>query len=65
MTFEQTRRILKLRLSDQQVKACRFLEAQGFRFCVDYGYRNAVEKMAQFDPIADKGIAELERMMEL
>ena len=32
----------------EQDMACLFLEAKGLRFCVDYGYKNAVLRASQF-----------------
>lgn len=36
--------LLDLTLSEEVVRACRYLERQGQRMCVDFGYGNAIEK---------------------
>lgn len=32
----------------EQDMACLFLESKGLRFCVDYGYENAVDKASAY-----------------
>ena len=44
MTTDETCRQLGLTLTPEQWRACRYLERQGQRFCIDFGYDNAVEK---------------------
>jgi hypothetical protein len=34
---------LGLELTPEQLKACRYLERNGQRFCIDFGYENAME----------------------
>jgi hypothetical protein len=38
---------LNLRTTKLVDYACRFLESRGWRFCVDFGVKNAVEKASQ------------------
>jgi hypothetical protein len=42
MTFDEDVKMLGLKLTPRQKAACRGLEAQGKRFCIDFGTRNAV-----------------------
>jgi hypothetical protein len=51
MTFDSTKELLKLKLTPQQIKACRALEAQGKRFCIDYGYQNAVSMWRELNTL--------------
>jgi len=44
MHYRKVVRQLGLVLTPEQDLACAFLEARGFRFCVDFGYQNAVAK---------------------
>jgi len=44
MTTDETCRQLGLTLTPEQWRACRYLERQGQRFCIDFGTENAVEK---------------------
>ncbi len=46
MSALETCRKLGIALTPWQMWACQFLEQQGFRFCVDFGYENA-EAMAE------------------
>lgn len=32
-------------ITEAEAAACRFLELRGLRFCVDFGYQNAWEKV--------------------
>ncbi len=54
--------ILKLRLTPAQLRACHYLEAQGQRFTVDFGYQNAEERIP-FEALAE--IDQLERLASL
>lgn len=42
MKFEDAVRLLKLKVKPSVADACRYLESRGYRFCVDFGYQNAV-----------------------
>lgn len=42
MPFEQAEKYLGLKLSPEVRFACLYLESRGKRFCVDFGYENAV-----------------------
>ena len=44
MRVSETCRMLDLRLPPYQYFACLYLESHGFKFCVDFGYDNAVDK---------------------
>ena len=44
MNVEETVAFLKLTVTDEQRRAMRYLERRGQRFCLDFGYDNAVEK---------------------
>lgn len=44
MTVDKLVRLLEVEITSEQLHACRYLEGRGFRFCVDFGYENAVEK---------------------
>jgi hypothetical protein len=44
MTSESVCRMLGIQLTPMQAMACRYLEMFGYRFCVDFGYDNAVQK---------------------
>lgn len=44
MTTEDVVNLLDLRLDEAQLRACAYLERLGQRFCVEFGYGNAVEK---------------------
>jgi len=41
MNIDETIKRLGLEVGESQKAACRALEAQGLRFCVDFGYENA------------------------
>lgn len=38
------KKLLDLDIPDDKNFACLYLESHGFKFCVNYGYDNAVEK---------------------
>ena len=42
--YRRTARRIGMRMSQSQHRACAYLEAQGFRFCVEFGRDNAIEK---------------------
>lgn len=42
MPFESTAKMLHLKLPPEVRFACLYLEARGMRFCIDFGYQNAV-----------------------
>jgi hypothetical protein len=44
MDFDETVDRLSLQLTTEQLRAGRYLERVGQRFCVEFGYQNAVEK---------------------
>lgn len=37
----------RISLSEAENRACRYLEKHGFRFLIDFGYTNAIEKARQ------------------
>jgi hypothetical protein len=47
MQYLDNVRRLNLDLTAEQHRACAFLEAQGQRFLVEFGYENAVERARQ------------------
>jgi hypothetical protein len=42
--YRATCRLLGIRLSAAQHRACSYLERAGQQFCVEFGYSNAIEK---------------------
>jgi hypothetical protein len=42
MDYRRTLRMLQIRIGPKQHAACTYLEQVGLRFCVDYGYDNAI-----------------------
>ena len=44
--YHRLKKLLRLRMTKQVDFAAEFLESRGLRFCVDFGYENAVEKAA-------------------
>jgi hypothetical protein len=48
MTARELNKSLKLKLTEEQLRVCDFLESKGLTFCVHFGYRNAVEKALEF-----------------
>lgn len=44
MSYTITKRLLHLDVTPEQDFACRLLELWGWRFLIDYGYDNAVER---------------------
>ncbi len=42
MNFSETVRMLRLRLTTDQIRACHYLEHRGLRFCIDFGHANAI-----------------------
>lgn len=40
-------RIIGVVLTRAEVSACAFLEQRKYRFCVDFGYQNAIDKAAE------------------
>ena len=44
--YTNLKALLKLKTTKHVDFAAAFLESRGFRFCVDFGYQNAVEKAA-------------------
>lgn len=55
--YGKWRDYLSLPTSVTQDEACLFLEAKGYRFLVDYGYENAVEKAERFPHFGQRGQA--------
>jgi hypothetical protein len=45
MNFQKVRKMLKLRVTARQRRACIYLQRRGFVFCVDFGYENAQSKV--------------------
>jgi hypothetical protein len=43
----------EVRMTREQIAACRYLESRGLRFCIDFGYENAFDKA--FDSMDDGG----------
>lgn len=43
---EATCRLIGYVLTGVQVEACRYLEARGYRFCVDFGHENCIAMAA-------------------
>ena len=43
MTFRQTIKLLKIRVTARQRRACVYLERRGYLFCAHFGYANAAE----------------------
>lgn len=41
--YAKTLRWLGIRVGPKQHMACKYLELTGLRFCVDFGYENAIE----------------------
>lgn len=46
--YDKLKRQMKLRVPEKVDEECRFLERRGFRFLVDFGYGNAVEKAREY-----------------
>ncbi len=44
MRLDEAIRLLDLKITPQEIEACRLLEGRGLRFCVDFGYQNAFQK---------------------
>lgn len=44
MKFAETCLQLGISLTPPQFYACAYLENNGLRFCVDFGYQNAIDK---------------------
>lgn len=44
MSFIEIEKLLNLSVPPYKRFACLYLEGQGFRFCVDFGTDNAIEK---------------------
>lgn len=42
--YDRTCKLLKLKTTFTVDEACRFLEAHGQQFCVDFGTENAIDK---------------------
>ena len=49
--FNQLCEILGLELTPMQKICCEGLESSGLRFCVDFGYENAVEKYTRMSQL--------------
>jgi len=47
MPFNDACRLLNLEVAPEIADACRFLESRGQRFCVDFGFENAVTKAGE------------------
>ncbi len=45
--FETTCRLIRLEVPEVIAAACRYLEKRGKRFCIEFGYENAVELAMQ------------------
>ncbi len=43
--YREMAKRLEIDLTPEQQIACDFLERHGFKFCVDFGYENAVAKV--------------------
>ncbi len=43
MSTKDLARILDLLMTEDQFRACAYLEARGLTFCVEFGYDNCVE----------------------
>jgi hypothetical protein len=43
MNYQETCKLHGITLTPEQDWACAFLEWHGKRFCVDFGYKNAIE----------------------
>lgn len=43
---EEMCRMIGVVLTGVQISACRFLEARGYRFCVDFGHENCIAMAA-------------------
>jgi hypothetical protein len=37
-----------LPITEEQDMACRFLESKGLRFCIDFGYENAIKMVGEY-----------------
>ncbi len=48
---------LQLPTTWEEDEACLFLEAQGQKFLVDYGYENAVKKAMEYPQFVNRGHA--------
>lgn len=46
--YRELVRMLGIVVTQAQDRACRYLEHHGFRFCVDFGYENAIDKAPAF-----------------
>ena len=50
MTYEEVDRLIGLPEQPLNVKIAIYeLEARGYRFCVDFGYENAVDKLVELE----------------
>lgn len=50
MNFDRYCELFWESFPDEVVFACHLLEAAGQRFCVDFGYENAIDKASQILP---------------
>lgn len=49
MSFDRTSKLLRLKLDRRVSFACQYLEDRGYKFCVDYGFKNAIAKAAALE----------------
>lgn len=53
MSFDKIIKQINVNVDQETAKICRALEANGLRFCVDFGYKNAHDKLADLPPATE------------